>query len=194
MDWIYYISLLTVLVGGLFVNIIGLPGNWVMILAVVGYGWATDWVYTGWWTMGSLLVLALLAEVVEFIAGGAGAASAGGTKRGVVGAIVGGMLGGLFLTFLLPVPIFGTIVGACAGAFLGAMTVEYAIEPDMNRSMLIGWGAAKGRLWGILSKLLFGCVMLVLAMIATLPLGSRATAPAAATQPATQPATAPAAL
>lgn len=187
MDWIYYISLLIILLTGLFVNIIGLPGNWIMILAVVGYGWVTDWGYSGWWTLGILLFLALLAELVEFIAGGAGAASAGGTRRGIAGAIVGGILGGFFLTFLLPIPLLGTIVGACAGAFLGAMIVEYAIEPDVTKSLLIGWGAAKGRLWGIVSKLLFGFLMLLVAMIATLPLGDRAIATPAAAPATTAP-------
>src|SRR6185503_18261826 len=110
----------------------------------------------------------------------AGSKSAGGRKRGMIGAIVGGFLGAIFLS-IIPIPIVSQIVGACLGAFIGAALMEYT-DKDIQHSMRVGVGAAKGRLWGILSKLLFGCLMLIVAVFAALPIGTPAVA---STVPAT---------
>jgi uncharacterized protein YqgC (DUF456 family) len=203
MDWVYYTALIALLLTGLFLNLLGLPGLWLMVAAAVGYAWATRWDYLGWPGLLALLILAILAEVVEFLAGSAGAKKAGGSIRGMIGAIIGGLLGGFFLTFLVPVPILGTIVGVCVGTFLGAWGVELLVGKQMNESVQIGIGAAKGRLWGTLLKSLFGVAMLVVAMLTALPIGGAgpATLPPVTTQPTTvptdpttAPATAPATL
>lgn len=205
MDWmhlVYYVALIALLFTGLFVNLLGLPGLWLMLASVAGYAVVTGWNrYVGWASLVTLLVLALLAEVVEFLAGSAGAKKAGGSKRGMIGAIVGGLLGGFFLTFI-PIPIVSTIVGVCLGTFLGAWGAELMVGKEMDHSMQIGWGAAKGRLVGTLLKTMFGVAMLLVAMVAAWPSGAAntagttttvtTTAPAAPVTPATQAATAPA--
>ena len=196
MEWLYYFLLIVILITGLFLNILGLPGLWLMVAAFGGYALLTGWdVYVGWPSLIVIVVLAILAEVVEFVAGAAGSAQAGGRKRGMIGAIVGGFLGAIFLS-IIPIPIVSQIVGACLGAFIGAALMELT-DKDLQHSVKVGMGAAKGRLWGILSKLLFGCVMLLVAIFAALPLGGPAapppaTAPAPAPQlPATLPTTVP---
>ncbi len=198
MAWVYYITFALVGFFGILMNIVGLPGNWILVLAMAGYAWLTGWdVYVGIWALGSVMVLGLAGEAAEFIAGGAGAKSAGGTKRGMVGAIVGGFLGAIFLS-IIPVPIVSQIIGACAGAFIGAFVVEFAIQPHIGRSTTIGWGAAKGRLWGILIKLLFGFIMLAVALMTALPVGAppppALQSPATPAPPTTEPATPPAEL
>ena len=161
MQLTYYLLLITILLVGWFVNILGLPGLWLMVIAFVGYGLATGWgVFVGWPATIAMLGLTLSAEAVEFLAGAAGSAAAGGRKRSMVGAIVGGFLGGIAGTPLLPV--IGTIVGACAGAFLGAAVMELRDKGAIH-SFHIGVGAAKGRFLGIVCKLMFGLVMFVVA-------------------------------
>jgi len=203
MHWAYYISLLILMLVGLWVVIVGLPGLWIMVAAVILYAALTGWQYVGLWTIVILIVIGILAEIVETVAGGAGAKREGASKRGILGAIVGGILGGLFLTFLIPIPIVGTIVGACVGSLLGAMVTEIAIPTELEHSLRIGVGAAKGRLLGILSKLVFGLVILAISMWMALPWGApqlpskpilpSTTAPttspatAASTTPSTQP-------
>ena len=195
MDWIYYLLLIVVLLTGLLLNILGLPGLWLMVAAFGGYALLTRWEnYVGWPSLIALVVLGLLAELVEFLAGAAGSKSAGGRRRGMIGAIVGGFLGAIFLS-VIPILVVSQIVGACLGAFLGAAIMEYT-DRDMAHSLRVGVGAAKGRLWGILSKLAFGCVMLIVAIVAALPIGGPSTltsaAPATVPTPATAPSTAPA--
>src|SRR5687767_11814074 len=102
-DWAWYLLLTAVLLAGLFLNVFGLPGMWIMIAAAFGYAWLTGFQYMGWWTLGIVVGLGVIAEILEFIAGGAGAKKAGGSRRAAWGALIGGLLGGFFLTLPLPV-------------------------------------------------------------------------------------------
>jgi uncharacterized protein YqgC (DUF456 family) len=190
LDWTYYILLLALLVIGLFVNILGLPGLWMMVASYGAYAWATwDRGYVWPRSLVAIIVLALLAELVEFVAGAAGSKAAGGSKRGMAGAIIGGIAGGIVGTPIFPV--VGTIIGACFGSFAGAFLVEAAIGRSHEESIKIGFGAAKGRFMGIIAKLAFGIAMLIVALYAAFPTRGTpvAVAPAPATLPA--PATAP---
>jgi uncharacterized protein YqgC (DUF456 family) len=147
----------------------------------------------GWASVIALVVLAIGAEIVEFMAGAAGSSAAGGRKRGMIGAIVGGLVGAVFFTGLVPIPIVGTIIGVCLGTFAGAAIMEYYGKGTAH-SFRVGVGAAKGRFWGIIGKSAFGFVMLMVALFAALPIGTPLAVPATvtpATLPATMPATAP---
>jgi uncharacterized protein YqgC (DUF456 family) len=64
----------------------------------------------------------------------------------------------------------GTIAGACIGSFGGAFLVELGILRDVSHSTRVGVGAATGRLIGIIVKLWFGVLMLLVAAIACLPI------------------------
>jgi uncharacterized protein len=203
MDWLLYILLLLILLTGVALNLFTLPGNWVMFLAVILFDWATRWRHIHWAWLAVLLVIALVAEVLEFSASGKGVKQLGGTIWGTVGALLGALLGGIFLTGLIPVPVIGTIAGILIGTFLGAMGAEFLVSGKaVGRSAMIGYGAAKGRLYGTLLKFGFGCLIFLLALIAALPTGKAkgvlpvplappTSAPAARALPGTLPATAP---
>jgi hypothetical protein len=190
LPWLYWLVLLAVHCGGWFLNLLGLPGLWLMVIGHAVFGWATGWnVYVGWPSTIAVFGIAVLAEVVEFVAGAAGSAKAGGTKRGMVGAIVGGLIGGIAGT-LIPIPVVGTIIGAVAGSFVGAVAIERLVVADTDRAVRVGVGAAKGRFLGIVSKSAFGGVIIAVSLLTALPYGAAGGAPA--TQPALPaPATAP---
>jgi uncharacterized protein YqgC (DUF456 family) len=198
MDWIYYLALIALLLTGLFVNLLGLPGLWVMVAAHAAFGWATGWNgYVGWPSVIAVIVLAAIAEVVEFAAGAAGSKAAGGSKRGMIGAVVGGLVGGIVGSPIFPV--VGTILGAVVGAGLGAVLVELMVGKEVGHSTQIGLGAAKGRFLGIIAKSCFGIAILLVSGISALPVGRAAlvppaptTLPASAPAPATVPTTTPA--
>jgi hypothetical protein len=162
-----------------------------MILAAGVYAWATDFLYLNWWHLGVLVGIGLLAEIVEFVAGGAAAKKAGGSGRATWGAIIGGVVGAIFFT--IPLPIIGTIIGACLGAFLGAYLAEYTVRGESDHLMRVGWGAAKGKFLGIVSKLAFGVVILVMALIVGIPRGRPVDASENTFPPTTTPTTLPAA-
>jgi hypothetical protein len=191
LPWLYWLVLLGVHCTGWFLNLLGLPGLWLMVIGHAAFGWVTGWnVYVGWPSLIAIFAVAVLAEVVEFVAGAAGSAQAGGTKRGMIGAIIGGLAGGIVGSILIPVPVVGTIIGAVAGSFAGAVAIERLIVADTDRAIRVGMGAAKGRFLGIVSKSVFGGLMMGVSLLTALPLNASATA-APATQSATQPATAP---
>ena len=115
--WIYYLVLAAVLIGGLYLTLLNFPGLWVMVVATAIYALLTHFADAGLKTLIAILVLAGIAELIDFLAAGAGAKKAGASKRGFVGAVVGGILAGLFLT--ISIPVIGTIIGICIGTFAG---------------------------------------------------------------------------
>ena len=185
-DWIYYVTLVCVLLAGLFINILGLPGLWLMVIAHAAYGWATGWnVHVGWTSLIIITVLALLAELVEFLAGAAGSKAAGGSKRGMAGAIIGGIAGGILGSPIFP--IVGTIIGAVLGAGAGAFLVEMGIGRSKEESTQIAIGAAKGRFIGIIGKSIFGIAMLLVSAFTAFPTGAAPPPVAPPPLPATKP-------
>ena len=168
--WLAYVALLLIVGAGLFLNILGLPGLWLIVVAAIAYAWAFGFAYIGWGTIIALIVLGLLAELVEFFAGAAGSKQAGGSKRGMVGAIIGGIVGGIVGTPLIPIPIVGTVVGSVAGCFLGAYGIELLIGKSHGEATSISYGAAKGRMVGLIAKTGFGLAMAIVTAVMGAPI------------------------
>lgn len=196
MLWVYYLVLLVVGVLGLALNVLGLPGIWLIVAATGVYAWLVGGSYL-LWCLGVLILLGITAEIAESAFGGVEAKKAGGSKRGIVGAILGGLAGGLIGTVVIPVPVIGTVIGACVGSFVGAFAVEMVwLKKNAGDSWRIGLGAAKGRLYGTVIKLLFGAVMFLVSAVWALPVfAPQAASVPAVALPATMPAsTAPASM
>ena len=197
MDWIYFFLLLAMLVVGLGLIIVNLPGLWLMATGAGLYALVTKGQYIGWGKLAVVLGLCLFAELLELLARAGGAKQAGGSKRSMLLATVGGVAGGLLLS--LPVPILGTIAGVCIGAFaggmLGQMTVNDSKKGSLGNSALVGYGAAKGTLVGMVLKLCVGVVLLLFTAVVALPFSkSTANVPPVmtTTTPTTLPTTSPA--
>src|SRR5438046_8771342 len=106
---------------GLVLVPLGLPGLWIMVAGIVGYGWLTDFRSVGVATIGAALGLAFLGEIVEAWLGFRLARAYGGSRRAAWGALGGGMGGA---AAGVPLPLVGGVVGAVVGAFVGARVVE----------------------------------------------------------------------
>lgn len=146
--------------------LVGLPGTWLMILVSALLEWWQPGHFMFSWTV--LLVaagLALLGEVLEFVLGAAGSRQAGGSKRAAALAIIGSLIGAIAGT-ALPAPIVGTLIGACLGAFAGSLLGDLWAGRPLFRSFEAGWGAAVGRFWGTIAKLVIGAVIVVLLALA----------------------------
>lgn len=166
----YYLLLIVIAAAGLVISVFGLPGLWLMVAVAVGYTLAAGDTVLGWQVVAVLAGLALASEIAEFLAGAAGSSSAGGSWRGIVGAAVGGIAGGIVG---VPIPVVGPILGAILGAAIGAGVLELTNgTTSMEQAGHIAVGAAKGRLWGALSKLVFGTIMLVVLVIYAFPVPS----------------------
>src|SRR5256712_10043528 len=80
---------------GLLLVPLGLPGLWVMVAGVVGYGWLTDFRSVGVATIAVVLGFAFLGEILEWWLGFRLARTFGGSRRSAWGALVGGVVGAL---------------------------------------------------------------------------------------------------
>jgi uncharacterized protein YqgC (DUF456 family) len=148
--------------------LVGLPGVWAMlILTGLVAWWRWDEGMFSLWVLGLALALALLAELLEFVAGVAGTKKFGGTGWGMAGALGGGLLGGLAGTLLIPIPLAGTLIGAVVGAGLGAAAGEASRGKDRDFCVRSAVGAGVGRFVGTIIKLgLGGLVWLILTIAA----------------------------
>lgn len=174
MSILWALLLLVVLASCWVLTLLGAPGNWLMIAAVALYAWLVPGASpqdVSWPVVAAMVVLATLGEVIEMLAGAAGAAKVGGSRRGAVFALAGSLVGGMVGLFIAtPIPVVGQAVAAlllaAAGALAGAMFGELSAGRTMHQSWRIGRAAFWGRLLGTLAKSLVASVMLALAAAA----------------------------
>ena len=150
---------------GLALIAIGLPGIWLMVIAVISYGLVTKFVGVGVITLSVTIVLALLSEVAEAYLGFGLAKKYGGSKRAGWGALLGGLMGA---GIGVPIPVIGSVIGSLVGAFAGALLFEYLGHGDSDRAVRAGWGALLGRVAATATKMALGFVITVLAVIGAL--------------------------
>jgi uncharacterized protein len=150
---------------GLLLIPLGLPGLWVMVAGVVGYGWLTDFRSVGVATIAVVLGLAFLGEIIEAWLGFRLTRTFGGSRRSAWGALVGGIVGAVLG---VPVPIVGSVIGAFLGSFAGAALFEYSLSRTAGTAVRAGWGAVVGRATAAAAKIALGIVIAVLGVFAAL--------------------------
>src|SRR5256886_6274450 len=144
---------------------LGLPGLWVMVAGIVGYGWLTDFRSVGVATIAIVLGLAFLGEIIEAWLGFRFARTFGGSRRSAWGALVGGVVGAVIG---VPLPIVGGGIRAFLGSFAGAALFEYSLSRTPDTAVRAGWGAVVGRATAAAAKIALGVVIAVLGVIAAL--------------------------
>ena len=152
-----------VLVAGLVLIPLGLPGLWVIAGAALVFNplAGSDRVSTG--TVIGVFLLAVAAEVVEFMLAGRFARRYGGSRRAGWGAILGGIVGAIVG---VPVPIVGPMLGAFAGSFAGALVAEYTRGTGGGAATRVATGALLGRVAAVAVKSAVGCVMAAWVLLA----------------------------
>lgn len=171
--WIYYLwAVLLVLACGSawLTTLVALPGNWLIVGCSALFAWLVPHDSgrgVSWKTVAVLAGLAVLGEIVEFVAGAAGAAKQGASKRGVALAMIGALVGSVVgIGIGLPIPVLGSfvmaLVGGAAGAFFGAYLGEAWKGRPHDARIAAGRGAFTGRIWGTVGKLAVGAVMLTI--------------------------------
>lgn len=147
-----------VMVLGLLLVPLGIPGLWVMVAALVGA--VLLGAPVGWLTVLGLALLAGVAELGEYLAVKLASERWGGSSRAFWGAVAGGLVGGLVGA---PVPVAGSLVGVMAGTFAGAMAVAWVESRDAGGAVQVGWGALLGRAAAAATKTAAGLAILLVA-------------------------------
>ncbi len=173
--WLYYCLAILLSLGnviGFLSNFASLPGNWLIVAATAAFAF---FAHSGqhsvsWPIVGLLFFLAIIGELLEFLAGTAGAAKQGASRRSmvlsvivsIVGSIVGAMIG-------MPIPILGSafaaLLGGALGAGVGAAIGEDWKGRDVEGTIQVGAAAFAGRMLGTAGKLVVGGIMLVIATV-----------------------------
>ncbi len=144
---------------GVALTLLTFPGIWFMVAVALLCQWWQPGLFS-WWTLIAAMLLAGIAELIEFFASAAGAAKAKGSKTAMVASLVGAVVGALVGTVLLPIPIVGTIVGGVAGAGLMAGVAERGIHrKPWKESFHVAKGAAAGRAMSVIAKFAIACIV-----------------------------------
>jgi uncharacterized protein len=148
---------------GLLLIPFGLPGLWVIVLGILGYGWLTDFRTVSVGLILLVMGLALIGEVVEAWLGFRMARRYGGSSRAGWGALIGGLAGAVIG---VPVPFIGSVIGGFVGAFVGAALFEYTRARHSEGAVMAGWGAVLGRAAAAAVKMGLGVVIAVIGVFA----------------------------
>lgn len=156
-------------------TLLGLPGNWGLVLlgGLLAY-FVPESLHpaVGIPILVTIVLAALVGELLEFLAGAMGVNQMGGSKRGAALALIGSIAGAIVGVVVgVPIPIIGSLIAALLfggiGALVGAVAGERWAGKDWEQSFRIGWGALWGKLLGTLLKTICGSAMLVLLLLAT---------------------------
>lgn len=162
MNLILGLGLGLVLFALLWLNLLSLPGNWLMLGVLALVVWLGPTGRLTWEFVGLMGLLALLGEIIEFaaqlIGGKRGGASGAGNFGGIVGSIAGAILGAPFGLGL------GSIVGALFGAWIGCFAVERLRQESHRKAVEAAWGAFWGRSLGLVGKAAVGAVIIVMSV------------------------------
>ena len=176
--WGYYslaVLLFAVNFTGFVANFLTLPGNWVIVAATTLFCcFAHSSQHSvSFAVIGLLLLLAILGEIMEFLAGCVGAAKYGASRRAIALSVVGSLVGSIAGAVLgIPIPLIGSaiaaLLGGAMGAAIGATIGEDWVGRDAEGSIQVGAAAFTGRILGTVGKVAVGGIMLVIATVDSL--------------------------
>ena len=128
-----------------------LPGTPLIFAGALLHAFATDFETLGFGRLTILALLAIVASVLEHLAGALGARKFGGGRGAVIGAIIGVVVG-------LAWPPFGLLICPIAGAIIGELVRTRALGPSVRTGM----GTALGMIVGVAMHLALAVVMVAL--------------------------------
>jgi uncharacterized protein len=151
--WALVVLLMVVGVAGTVLP--ALPGVVLVLAGAVLGAWIDDFTRIGVATVVVLSLLAVLAWVLDYVAGLLGARRAGASKQALVGAAVGTVVGlfmGLIGVFFMP------LVGAAIG--------EYLARRDEKNALKVGVATWLGIMAGLLAKVVIVFTMIGIFVVA----------------------------
>jgi len=135
---------------GVMITMMGLPGNILIVIAGLSYGYYENFAQIDYVTLVIIVGAFIISELIEFVAGVIGARKEKASKRGMAAAFVGTIIGSIGGTMILPV--IGTLLGAFAGAAVSTILAEYSKTKDIKLAKRVGIGVVKGQFVGMVIK------------------------------------------
>jgi hypothetical protein len=134
-----------------------LPGTALVLAGIVLGAWIDDFARVGAGTLALIGALAVLAWVLDYVAGLLGAQKAGASRQALVGAALGTIAG-----------LFMGLVGVLFMPLVGAAIGEYIARRDHGHALRVGVSTWIGIMVGMLAKVAIAFVMIGVFVIALL--------------------------
>lgn len=146
----------------LLLNLVNLPGNWLIIGLIALWDWLSPSAHAGWFFWCLVIGLGIGGEALENYLQILKGRRSGASKRGMVAGFVGGIVGSILFA-----PLFfglGAILGAFLGAWGGCLLEETLSGAPFKQAAKAALGTLTGRMLGTLSKLGTGAAIIFLAI------------------------------
>ena len=151
--WLASVALMLVGLAGTVLP--ALPGTLFVLAGIVLGAWIDDFTRVGWGVLTVVIVLAVLAWALDFVAGLLGAKKAGASRLAIVGAVLGTMAG-----------LFMGIVGVLFMPLVGAAVGEWLARRDHGRALHVGFATWLGIMAGMISKVVIAFMMIGVFIVA----------------------------
>jgi uncharacterized protein len=126
-----------------------LPGTLFVLAGIVLGAWIDDFTRVGRGVLAVVIVLAVLAWVLDYVAGLLGARKAGASRQAIIGAALGTVAG-----------LFMGLVGVLFMPLVGAAIGEYIARRDHGRAVKVGVSTWLGIMAGMVSKVVIAFMMI----------------------------------
>lgn len=132
-----------------------LPGTALVLAGIVLGAWIDDFTRVGAWTLALVALLAVVAWVLDYVAGLLGAQRAGASRQALWGAAIGTVAG-----------LFAGIVGVLFLPLVGAAIGEYLARRDHRHAARVGLSTWLGLMAGLLAKVVLAFTMVGVFVVA----------------------------
>ena len=152
------IGLILLIIGILGIIYPALPGLPLMFVGALSIAYAHEFTYMAWWSLGAVLLIAIIGSILDYVAGTLGAKFTGASKQALLGSLLGAFVGGVLSLFgMWPAIFLGPLVGAAVG--------EYIAKQDLLKAGKVGIGTFIGFIAGVIAKI--GCALMIVLIVST---------------------------
>ena len=152
--------IIVVTVVGIGLTAIGLPGNWLIFITALCYGYLQNFVHINTMILLGLFGAVVIGELVEFVAGSLGAKKENASRSAIIAAFIGGIVGGIIGTGIMPG--LGSIAGAVGASFIAGYAAEYWVTGNKEKATRVAKSIIIGQALGLIVKLAIAIGMVVL--------------------------------
>ena len=158
MDKLWWlVSTALILLGLAGIVLPAIPGTLFVWAGIALGAWIDDFQDVGWFAVGAVTLLAVLAFVLDYISAVLGAKRVGASRQAIWGAAIGTVAG-----------IFMGIVGVFVMPLVGAAAGEYLARREHGRALHVGVATWLGLMAGMLAKFVLAFVMIGIYVVALL--------------------------
>ena len=143
------LSLLLLMLGLAGTVLPALPGTLFVAGGILLGAWVDDFSRVGWFSLTVVAVLALLASVLDYVAGLLGAKRAGASRQAIIGAALGTVVG-----------LFMGLIGILFMPLVGAALGEFLARRDQHQALRVGVSTWLGIMAGLIAKVVIAFMMI----------------------------------